>query len=222
MENELSFGEDCVIKLEDLGEFKDYSETLERLKERLEGMKGLGKKVVPEELWDIVDSDPEDTFFLPDFQAVLGMMASIDWSPLLTEAQYLKIIGFYLQIIEEAFLSFTFSEETIDSLTTQIAASQLSGLKIQRLLMKLMFKLSDKVMYIEEFERMKAYWEMVKEEELFSSYEKEKVDNIGAVYADCCEKFLRNREIRKQLQSSKEKPFLGLKLSIWQRNKDQF
>lgn len=99
-----------MIKLEDLGEFKDYSETLERLKESLEGIKGLGNKVVPEELWEIVDSDPEDTFFLPDFQAVLGLMASIDWRHLLTETQYLKVIGFYLQIIEEAFLSFTFSE----------------------------------------------------------------------------------------------------------------
>lgn len=100
MENELSFGEDCVIRLEDLGEFKDYSETLERLKEWLEGIKDRDKKVVPDELWEIVDSDPEDTFFLPDFQAVLGLMASIDWRSMLTEAQYRKIIGFYLQIIE--------------------------------------------------------------------------------------------------------------------------
>lgn len=100
MENELSFGEDCVIKLEDLGEFKDYSETLERLKECLEGIEGKSKKVVLDELWEIVDSDPEDTFFLPDFQAILGLMVSIDWRPMLTETQYLKIIGFYLKIIE--------------------------------------------------------------------------------------------------------------------------
>lgn len=65
--------------------------------------------------------------------------------------------------------------------------------------MKLMFKLSDKVMYIEEFQRMNIFWEMVKEDELLSSYEKEKIDKIGAIYADCCEKFLRNKEIRKQL-----------------------
>lgn len=31
MDNELSFGTDCVIKLEDLGEFKDYSDTIDAL-----------------------------------------------------------------------------------------------------------------------------------------------------------------------------------------------
>lgn len=74
-----------MIKLEDLGEFKDYSETLEVLKERLARIEGSGKKAVPEELWEIVDSDPEDTFFLPDFQTVLGIMAKIEWRPLLSE-----------------------------------------------------------------------------------------------------------------------------------------
>ena len=74
-----------MIKLEDLGEFKDYSETLEILKERLARIEESGKKAVPEELWEIVDSDPEDTFFLPDFQTVLGMMAKIEWRPLLSE-----------------------------------------------------------------------------------------------------------------------------------------
>lgn len=35
MDGELTFGADCVIRLEDLGEFKDYSDTLEVLKTSL-------------------------------------------------------------------------------------------------------------------------------------------------------------------------------------------
>lgn len=31
MESELSFGADCVLTLEDIGEFKDYTETIEKL-----------------------------------------------------------------------------------------------------------------------------------------------------------------------------------------------
>lgn len=33
--NELTFGADCVIRLEDLGEFKDYTDTIEALVDTL-------------------------------------------------------------------------------------------------------------------------------------------------------------------------------------------
>jgi hypothetical protein len=114
-------------------------------------------------LWEIIDSDPEDTFFLPDFQGVLTLMSSIDWHPMVTQDQNLKIIRFYLQIIEEAFLSFTFSEEIVESVTKQILKSQSEGLQIQQILLKLMFRLSDKVMYIEEINKLGVFWEMINE-----------------------------------------------------------
>jgi hypothetical protein len=58
MEGELTFGAECVIKLEDLGEFKDYSETLECLKSSLEALKNGESESVPSELWEIIESDP--------------------------------------------------------------------------------------------------------------------------------------------------------------------
>jgi hypothetical protein len=87
MESELSFGADCVIRLEDLGEFKDYSETLENLGLSLEALKIGSDNSIPGELWEIIDSDPEDTFFLPDFQKILTLIASISWTPIVTEEQ---------------------------------------------------------------------------------------------------------------------------------------
>jgi hypothetical protein len=57
---------------------------LESLAVSLEAIKN-GKIIeVPQDLWEVIDSDPEDTFFLPDFQKVLALIASFDWKSLVT------------------------------------------------------------------------------------------------------------------------------------------
>jgi len=39
MDSELVFGADCVIRLEDLGEFKDYTDTIDALIDKITQLK---------------------------------------------------------------------------------------------------------------------------------------------------------------------------------------
>lgn len=67
-------------------------------------------------------------------------------------------------------------------------------MNMQGELLKLLYKLSDKIIYIDEPQKLLVFWEMIQEKEVFKWYGVPKnVNMIAAVYSHCCQKHLRNK-----------------------------
>lgn len=95
-------------------------------------------------------------------------------------------------------------------------------MNMQGELLKLLYKLSDKIVYVDQPEKLGVFWEMLKEKQLFKGNGMpENANMIAAVYTNCCEKHLRNKELRKIGHNLEDKPFFGFKLSLWRRDKEQ-
>lgn len=51
---------------------------------------------------EIMEADPEDTFFIPAFKELLRLIINVDWSKLkLIPEQLAKIVKFELVVVEE-------------------------------------------------------------------------------------------------------------------------
>jgi hypothetical protein len=71
-------------------------------------------------LWEIINADPEDTFFLPDFQNILELMTKITWKKVIEGELLVQFYSFYFKIIEEGFFSYSISQEIIESIINTI------------------------------------------------------------------------------------------------------
>lgn len=194
---------------------------VEDLANQLESIQHKQKKEIPADLWQVLAADPEDTFHIPSFRRFLKHVINIKWQSLLLGGEeYNKIIRFYFCVVEESLLSYTFGEQVLEVLVKKLESLENTTSVFQRLLLGMMFRLSDKVVFVEQIQQLVALWAIIDEKILIEKQHASHRDSLAAVYIECAEKYTRNRKLRALIsQKGVGGMFVLIKLAIWRKDK---
>ena len=115
------------------------------------------------QLREVIEADPEDTFFLPSFPDFLREVIAVDWNEMLPDKQQLNsIIKFELIVIEECLLALTFGEDILRDCVNK-CRNYLAQQEFQAHLLWTLFRLSEKVVFIEDYQLVAALWSYLEE-----------------------------------------------------------